>query len=167
MLRIIATVDEGHHLNVLEKIDIGCVPQPTAYIFTKEQAREKVLINLFTQLMGTNRKHLLLGQNRINIMKKNNAYSYKLAIAATSLVMVYFASGIASIAQATELLKAEPVQEINLIQEAQNNLKLSFSTLAINNDASEENVETMMAKQKTTANDIQPITLTKVSLISE
>lgn len=45
-LSIIATVDEGHHLNVLETIDISCVPQPTAYILQKEQAREKVLINL-------------------------------------------------------------------------------------------------------------------------
>lgn len=45
-LRIIATVDEGHHLKVLEKHNISCVPQPTAYIFQKEQAREKVLINL-------------------------------------------------------------------------------------------------------------------------
>ncbi len=100
-------------------------------------------------------------------MKKTNAYSYKLAIAATSLVMVYFASGIASIAQAAELLKAQPVQEINLIQEAKDNLKLSFSTLAINNDSSKENAKVMLAKQKATVKDNQPVTLTKVSLISE
>ncbi len=100
-------------------------------------------------------------------MKNINVYSYKLAINATFLVMVYFASGIASIAQATELLKAQPVQEINLIQEAKNSLKLSFSTLAINNDASKENAKTMMAEQKTTAKDYQPVALTKVTLISE
>jgi hypothetical protein len=100
-------------------------------------------------------------------MKITNAYIYKLAIVATSLVMVYFASGIASIAQAAELLKAEPVQEINLIQGAKDNLKLSFSTLVINTDSNKENVETMIVKQKKTAKTNLPVTLTKVELISE
>lgn len=100
-------------------------------------------------------------------MKTNNAYSYKLAIAATTLVMAYFASGIASIAQATELVKVEPVQEINLIQDAKNTLALSFSTLTISNNASNDNIDAMMVKQKATTKQSQPVTLTKVTLISE
>ncbi|MBL4940189.1 MAG: hypothetical protein JKY81_00835 [Colwellia sp.] len=100
-------------------------------------------------------------------MKKTNSYSYKLAIAATSLVMVYFASGINSIAQAGELLKAEPVQQLTLIEQAKENLKLSFSTLVINDGFHVNNVDTMMVKQKSTVNTKQAVTLTKESLISE
>jgi hypothetical protein len=100
-------------------------------------------------------------------MKKNNAYSYKLAIAATSLVMVYFASGIASIAQAANLEKAEPVQEINLIQEAKDSLKLSFATLTISSVSNSANAETMMTQERTMAKESQVVSSTKVTLISE
>jgi len=41
LLRIIAPVDEGHHLNVLEKRDISCVPQPTTYILPKRTSARK------------------------------------------------------------------------------------------------------------------------------
>ena len=98
-------------------------------------------------------------------MKNTNAYS--LAIVATSIVMVYFASGIASIAQAAELLKAEPVQHVDLIQEAKNSLELSFSTLVINNNFNESNVDIAIAKQKNTTDETKAMALTKVTLISE
>ena len=111
--------------------------------------------------------YLLLGKIKENIMKNTNAYSYKLAIVATSLVMVYFASGIASIAQATELLKAEPVQHVDLMQEAKDSLELSFSTLVINHDFNRSNVDSVIAKQKKTTNENKAVTLTKVTLISE
>lgn len=100
-------------------------------------------------------------------MKNTNAYSYKLAIVATSLVMVYFASGIASIAQAAELLKAEPVQHINLMQEAKDNLALSFTTLTISQDFNEGMTDNMIAIQKGTANKNQAVSLTKTALIAE
>lgn len=100
-------------------------------------------------------------------MKYTNAYSYKLAIAATSFVMVYFVSGIASIAQSTELLKAEPVQHVDLVKEAKNNLALSFSTLVINKDVNLSNADSLIAKQKDFANSNQTVALTKVKLISE
>ena len=38
---IIATVDEGHHLNVLEVINISCASQPTAYILLKRASARK------------------------------------------------------------------------------------------------------------------------------
>ena len=94
-------------------------------------------------------------------------YSYKLAIVATSFAMAYFASGIASIAQATELLKAEPVQHVNLIQDAKDNLALSFSTLEINSDFNQSKADLIIAKQKNTANESKVATLTKATLISE
>ncbi len=100
-------------------------------------------------------------------MKNTNAYSYKLAIAATSLVMVYFASGIASIAQATELLKAEPVQQNILVQEAKNILALSFTTLTISQDSNENMAIDMMAKQKGAAKQNKAVSLTKTALIAE
>jgi len=100
-------------------------------------------------------------------MKNTNAYSYKLAIVATSLVMAYFASGMASIAQASELVKVEPIKKIDLIQEAKDSLKLSFSTLVINNDFDNNKVDSIIAKQKLTVNDNKTVTLTKATLISE
>jgi len=100
-------------------------------------------------------------------MKNTNAYSYKLAIVATSLVMAYFASGIASIAQASELVKVEPVKHIDLMQEAKDSLELSFSTLVINNDYDNNNAESVIAKQKMTVKNNKTVTLTKATLISE
>lgn len=100
-------------------------------------------------------------------MKNTNAYSYKLAIVATSLVMVYFASGIASIAQAAELLKAEPVQHVNLMQEAKNNLALSFTTLAISQYTNKDIAMNMMAMQKNVTKKNQAVSLTKTTLIAE
>ncbi|PCH94870.1 MAG: hypothetical protein COB83_10375 [Gammaproteobacteria bacterium] len=100
-------------------------------------------------------------------MKYTTAYSYKLAIVATSFVMVYFASGIASIAQASELFKAEPVQRIDLITEAKNSLKLSFSTLLINNDFDNSTTESALVKQKDAANENQTVSLNKTILIGE
>ena len=41
LLRIIANVDEGHHLNVLRNINIRRITQDAAYVLPKEQAREK------------------------------------------------------------------------------------------------------------------------------
>ncbi|OUR61973.1 hypothetical protein A9Q74_05795 [Colwellia sp. 39_35_sub15_T18] len=99
-------------------------------------------------------------------MKKTNAYSYKLAIVATSFVMVYFASGIVSIAQATESLKAEPVVQHSLIEAAKDSLASSFTTLMVN-DFSENDAETMIVTQQRTADTNQSMTLTKVTLISE
>lgn len=99
-------------------------------------------------------------------MKKTNTYSYKLAIVATSFVMVYFASGIAAIAQATELLKAEPIIQHNLIEAAKDSLASSFTTLVMN-DSSEINADTMIVTQKHIADHNQVVALTKTALIGE
>jgi len=131
-------------------------------LYQIEQAREKVLINLPGSKLFIIRSNL--GKN---IMKNINEYSYKLTIVATSLVMAYFASGIASIAQASELIKAEPVKHIELMQEAKDSLKLSFSTLVINNDFNNSNADSIIAKQKMTVNENKTVTLTKTTLISE
>jgi len=100
-------------------------------------------------------------------MKNTNAYPYKLAIIATSLVMAYFTSGIASIAQATELVKAEPIKHFELMQEAKDSLKLSFATLVINNDFDKSNADSVIAQQKNTTKENKVTTLTKTMLISE
>ncbi len=100
-------------------------------------------------------------------MKNTSAYSYKLAIVATSLVMVYFASGLASIAQAAELLKAEPVKQNILVQEAKNILTLSFETLTISQDSHENIANDMMAKPKDAAKLNNTVNLAKTALIAE
>jgi hypothetical protein len=94
-------------------------------------------------------------------------YSYKIAIVATSIVMAYFATGIATIAQATELLKAEPVKQASLISQAQANLALSFSTIAIAPSSTQDSAKNLIAKKAVTENQNRTVTLSKTSLISE
>ena len=100
-------------------------------------------------------------------MKNTNAYSYKLAIVATSLVMAYFASGIASIAQATELLKADPVKQEIFISQAQANLALTFAAITIAPSSAQDNAKSMIAMERVIANKNNVNTLSKTSLRSE
>ena len=94
-------------------------------------------------------------------------YSYKFAIIATSVVMAYFASSIVSIAQATELLKAEPVEQASLISQAQVDLGLSFSTIIIDASSIQDSAKNMIAKQEVTTNKNKTFTLSKKTLVSE
>tara|TARA_R110001592_G_scaffold16123_6_gene69005 strand:+ start:4717 stop:5067 length:351 start_codon:yes stop_codon:yes gene_type:complete len=112
-------------------------------------------------------KNLLLGKNRINHMKNTDTYSYKLAIVATSLVMAYFASGIASIAQATELLKAEPVKQESFISQAQDHLALTFATITIAPRSAQDNAKNMIVMEKVMANKNNANPIIETSLISE
>lgn len=102
-------------------------------------------------------------------MKNINTYSYKLAIIATSLVMVYFASGLTSIAQATELLKADPIEHENFIEQAQDNLALTFSSISIAPSSTQNNAKSMIAMQTdiTNNNNNNVISLHKTLLVSE
>lgn len=100
-------------------------------------------------------------------MKKTNAYSNKLAIVATSIVMAYFASGISSIAQATELLKAEPVKQASLISQAQANLALSFATITIATNSTQDSAKDMVAQKEVSATQHTATSLNKTTLVSE
>lgn len=100
-------------------------------------------------------------------MKNITTYSYKLAIIATSLVMVYFASGIASIAQATELLKAEPIKHESLISHAQENLALTLATITLSPDSAQDNAKNMMTNERAMANQNKTIRISKTMLIGE
>jgi hypothetical protein len=46
IFRIIAFVDEGHHLNALENTSTARASQPTRCTYLVKQMREKVLIHL-------------------------------------------------------------------------------------------------------------------------
>jgi hypothetical protein len=98
-------------------------------------------------------------------MKSINVY--KLAIIATSMVMVYFTSGLASIAQASELLKAEPVKQEHLISQAEQQLALTFSTMSIAPISTEDSASNMLAEERITTNNNQTIMISKTTLISE
>ena len=100
-------------------------------------------------------------------MKNITVYLYKLTIIATSLVMVYFATGIASIAQSTELLKAEPIEHESFISQAQDDLALSFPTINITASTAQNNAKNMIAMQETVTNKNQAIGLDKTTLVSE
>lgn len=100
-------------------------------------------------------------------MKKTNTYSYKLAIAATSAVMIYFTSAITSLAQAAELVKAEQIEAIQLHEQAKQDLQVSFSTLALEQEMNAIKIDSMLAEQKNVAKENQTVTITKLNQISE
>tara|TARA_R110002050_G_scaffold6919_1_gene27784 strand:+ start:1126 stop:1428 length:303 start_codon:yes stop_codon:yes gene_type:complete len=100
-------------------------------------------------------------------MKNITIYLYKLVILATSLVMVYFATGIASIAQSTELLKAEPIKHENFINLAQNDIALTFSSINIAHNSAQNNAKSMIAMQHKATDKDQKLTLNKALLVSE
>jgi|GEM_PF-1816767 len=100
-------------------------------------------------------------------MKNITTYVYKLTIIATSLVMVYFVSGITAIAQANELLKAEPVKQVHLLEQAKSNLALSFSTLQVIPSIDENNIKTAMVNEKKTVNKSKSVALNNTVTIGE
>jgi hypothetical protein len=83
---------------------------------------------------------------------------------ATSLVVLITTS---AIVQADELVKTEPIEQINLHQEATESLALSFSNLTITQRDTDDVTTSMMAKQQRSTYTNIPMTLTKVNLISE
>ena len=100
-------------------------------------------------------------------MKNITTYIYKLTIVATSLVMVYFVSAISTIAQANELLKAEPVKQIHLLEQAKSNLALSFSTLQVTPSIDENNIKTAMVNETDSANKSKSVALNNTLVIGE
>ncbi|MCI2284049.1 hypothetical protein L3081_12405 [Colwellia sp. MSW7] len=99
-------------------------------------------------------------------MKNITIYLYKLVILATSLVMVYFATGIATIAQATELLKADPIEHETFISQAQDNLALTFSTISVSTSTTQNNAKNMIAMKQVSTNKDNVISLNQ-TLLSE
>ncbi|QBG37580.1 hypothetical protein [Litorilituus sediminis] len=67
----------------------------------------------------------------------------------------------------TEVEKAEPVQQINLVSQAKQTLELSFANIEIKTEMSQVNNKNSLAKQKTDANKNKPVTLTKTTLLAE
>tara|TARA_R110001583_G_scaffold2068_4_gene15244 strand:- start:10481 stop:10777 length:297 start_codon:yes stop_codon:yes gene_type:complete len=92
----------------------------------------------------------------------------KLAIVITTLSTGLFALvSNSSMAQATELLKAEPIEQISLYQEAKESLALSFTRLTISQNINSEVKVNTMAKQQNSVNKNFSVTLTNANLISE
>ena len=156
LLRIIHTVDEGHHLNVLLNLDTACAPNPHALFFIIKPAREKVLINL------PEIKTLLLGHKRTHNMKtciiKTNIL---VVLLATSLLTTVAAAAVPK----TALIKAEPIDHTHLKSAAHNSLKLTFTSIIMN--YTQQPLNNGLAKQKQAANKNKSVTLTRANLISE
>jgi len=106
-------------------------------------------------------------------MKNTNAQTdkntkRKLAIVITTLVTGLFAiTGNNSIVQAAELVKAEPIKQVRLYQEAKESLALSFTRLTISQNFNDDVVKSTMANQQSSANKNSLFTLTKIDLVSE
>lgn len=155
-LRIIHTVDEGHHLNVLLNSDKACDPNPHAlFLKSKTSARK-----------GPNKsigiKNLLLVYIQDMNMKKS--------IKKTNLLVALFATTLLStVATAavpkSTLIKAEPVNQTQLTSAAHSTLKLSLAPVEIN--YTQQSTDSGLAKQKQSANQNKSVTLTKVSLIAD
>ena len=92
----------------------------------------------------------------------------KLAIVITTLSTGLFALvSNSSMAQATELLKAEPIEQISLYQEAKESLALSFTGLTISPNVNNEVKINTMAKQQHLVNKSFSVMLTNANFISE
>ncbi|MBL4823371.1 MAG: hypothetical protein JKX90_07595 [Colwellia sp.] len=106
-------------------------------------------------------------------MKNTNAQTdkktkIKIAIVVTTLVTGLFAIiGNNSIVQAAELIKAEPIKQINLYQEAKVSLALSFTSLTISQTFNEVAVKSAKVNQQNSADTNSPITLTEINLVTE
>jgi hypothetical protein len=97
-------------------------------------------------------------KNIINKLAINNT------MLATGLIALMTTS---TIVQADELVKAEPIKQTSLYQEATESLALSFSNLALTQSDNDAVTTSLMAKQQRSAIKNTPITLTKVNLVSE
>ncbi|MFT6249223.1 MAG: hypothetical protein ACJAZQ_002437 [Cognaticolwellia sp.] len=101
----------------------------------------------------------------LNTVKNTNR---KIAIVAITLSTGLFALiSNSSMAQAVELLKAEPIEQISLYHEAKESLALSFTGLTISQNVNDEVKINTMAKQQNSVNKSFSVTLTNANLISE
>jgi len=91
-------------------------------------------------------------------IKKTNLL---VALLATTL----FSTVAAAAVPKTALIKAEPVNQINLTSAAHISLKVSLAPIKVTYSQLPTNSE--LAKQKLTANQNKSVTLTKASLIAE
>lgn len=96
--------------------------------------------------------------------KTNKSIKIQLAIMVTSLFAL---TSFSSLIQAAQLIKAEPIKQVSLFEEAKENLALSFSSLTISQSSTDELIKDTMAKQQASNQKNIPITLTKISLVSE
>ena len=102
-------------------------------------------------------------------MKNTNAFTKrKLTLVITTIVTGIFAafSSISTV-QAAELIQAEPIKQESLINQAQENLALTFSMVKIESVSTKESAVEMIASEKTKANKNKIITLSKTTLLSE
>lgn len=102
-------------------------------------------------------------------MKNTNAFTKrKLTLVITTLVTGLFAafSSISTV-QAVELTKAEPIKQESLINQAQADLALTFSTIKIETISTQESAVEMIAREKTIANQNTVLTLSKTAQLSE
>jgi hypothetical protein len=72
-----------------------------------------------------------------------------------------------SIVQAAELVKAQPVKQISLYQEAKESLALSFTGLTISQNVNDAATISIMTTQQNAANTSSSVTLIKTNLMSE
>jgi len=104
-------------------------------------------------------------------MKNTNAHKNtkrKLTIVITTLVTGLFAViSNGSIVQAAELVKAEPIKQVSLYQEAKESLALSFDSLTISQNFNNEEAKNTIANQQSLASTNSSIILTKTNLVSE
>lgn len=94
----------------------------------------------------------------------------KQSIKKTNLLVALFTTTLLSTAATaavpkTELIKAKPVSETNLISAAHSNLKLTLSPVKIN--FTQPSNENTLAKQKQSANKNKTVNVTKTTLIAE
>ncbi len=94
---------------------------------------------------------------KININKTNKL----VALFATTLLSTVATAAVPK----AELIKAEPVEKINLTNAAHNSLRVSLAPIKV--DFTQNTAENFLTKQKEVTPKNQTVTLTKISLVAE
>ncbi len=94
---------------------------------------------------------------KININKTNKL----VALFATTLLSTVATAAVPK----AELIKAEPVEKINLTNVAHNSLRVSLAPIKV--DFTQNTAENFLTKQKEVTPKNQTVTLTKISLVAE
>ncbi len=94
---------------------------------------------------------------KININKTNKL----VALFATTLLSTVATAAVPK----AVLIKAEPVEKINLTNAAHNSLRVSLAPIKV--DFTQPTAENFLTKQKEVISKNQTVTLTKISLVAE
>ncbi len=99
-------------------------------------------------------------KNRIITMKKINVFS-------TLLATFFISTASVAAVPSSDIIKAEPMKQETLINQAKENLTISFSTVKIEANFTQLETKSTLAEQKVDANKNKAMTIAKATILAE